>query len=489
VSRLLPTLAVRATLAPAAVLSATAALAVTAVLAAAVVLSGLLTGTSPSSEDVPAGAAAPAQWSPPAALGACPANATVRVVFPSDSPSHATGAGAIIWSASSDCSGGEGARVAAIGAAELPGAAALPRTAAGRPIVPRGALLASGAPDGQIVIAGSSPGGPRAGLLIQGASGGPFSVLQPIAGSAAPMALTTAYLGDVALASPPAGGDGSDGLRVDVERFYSHEFVRSVSASAAGDGPVQALTLAMDYRSDAVAVWAQGGAIYAHDLPAKGAAHPIQRLASVGSHVTIAAVLSDDYRAIVAWSEQRGSETSVYIDRSGTGVRFRAPQLLERFGDPDGLPSPAGSPSLVRLSSESVMLAWAGSAAGRWVVRTAPVDLHGVLAVSTIAAPGADALLADLASGPDNDALVLWTEPLPSAAGRPDMSRQAIFAARGTDAYPGRTIFGEPEEVAPPAPVSDPSVALDPDNDDAVAAWQGEAATIKYSIRRSAPAP
>ena len=252
---------------------------------------------------------------------------------------------------------------------------------------------------------------------------------------------------------------------------------------------MQALTLAMDYRSDALAVWAQRGAIYARDLPAKGAAHPIQRLASVGSHPRIAALLSDDDRAIVAWADQRGSETAVYIDRSATGVRFGAPELLERFRDPDGLSSPAGSPSLVRLSSESVMLAWAGSAAGHWVVRTAPVDLNGVGAVSTIAASGGDALLAALAPGPDDDALVLWTEPLPTAAGPPDMERQAIFAARGIDAYPGQTVFGEPEQLAPPAPVIDATVALDPDSDRAVAVWQGEAATIEYSIRSSAPGP
>ena len=141
------------------------------------------------------------------------------------------------------------------------------------------------------------------------------------------------------------------------------------------------------------------------------------------------------------------------------------------------------------MSSESVMLAWAGSAAGHWVVRTAPVDLNGVGAVSTIAASGGDALLAALAPGPDDDALVLWTEPLPTAAGPPDMQRQAIFAARGSDAYPGQTVFGEPEELAPPAPVIDATVALDPDSDRAVAVWQGEAATIEYSIRSGAPGP
>jgi hypothetical protein len=117
------------------------------------------------------------------------------------------------------------------------------------------------------------------------------------------------------------------------------------------------------------------------------------------------------------------------------------------------------------------------------------VDLNGVLSVSTIAAPSGDALLADLAPGPDDDALLLWTEPLPTADGQPDIARQAIFAARGTEISEGRASFTEPEQVAAPGPVSDATVALDPDSDNAVAAWQGEAATIEYSIRRASAGP
>ena len=72
----------------------------------------------------------------------------------------------------------------------------------GQAIAPHGTLVAGGAPHGQIVIAGAD------GLLIQGAAGGPFSPLLAPGGSAAPMTLTTAYLGDVALASPPAAPSG-----------------------------------------------------------------------------------------------------------------------------------------------------------------------------------------------------------------------------------------------------------------------------------------
>jgi hypothetical protein len=433
-------------------------------------------------------------WSAPAVLSPCTAGATAHVVFPSDSPSHATGAGAIVWSAAAGCAGGQGARVATIGAGDAPGPSAIPRTASDRPLLPHGPLLAAGAPHGQVVIAGTAPSSATAGLLAEGAAEGPFAALQPVDSSTAPLALATAYLGDVALASTPARVRGEpanalSGFDVHVERFYSSRFGRDIPVRAAGSGPVRELTLAMDYRSEVLAVWVQGGAIYARVLPAQGAAQPLQRLARVGEHPHLAALLSDDGRAIVAWSEQQGARTSVYIDRSGGGVHFGAAQLLERFDDPDGLTAPAASPSLVRLSSESVMLAWAGSAAGHWVVRTASVYLSGVGVLGTIATPGADVLLACLTAGPDADALVLWTQPLPSATGLPDLEHESIFAARGFDAAHRRTTFGAPELVAAPAPVHDLSAELDPDSDRAVAVWQGEADRIEYSVRAHAAAP
>jgi hypothetical protein len=439
------------------------------------------TQAAPTADVLPAPVPA-TQWSAPAELSGCPAGPTTRVVFPSDKPNQSSGQGAIVWSASSACGDGQGARVSPLSSSDVPDAPIIPRSASGKPIVPRGQITASGAPHGEIVIAGTAPATPGAGLLIQGLASGPFAALKTSGGLAAPMALGTAYLGDMAVASPSTGARTDGILDVHVERFYAHDFTRNVSARIPGGGPMRALTLAMDFRGEALAVWAQRGSIYARLIPNKGPARPLQRLGPAGSDPRISALLSDDNRAIVAWSERHGTQTSVYIDRSALGVRFRRPQLLERFLNPDAA-SPAGSPSLVRLSSETVLLAWAGSAGGPWVVRTAPVDLNGVLSIGTVSAPGTDALLADLAPGPEDDALLLWTEPLPTRTGQPDMARQAIFAARGTEAGGGRAIFGEPERVAAPGPVSDATVALDPDSDRAVAAWQGEAGTIEYSIR------
>ena len=249
--------------------------------------------------------------------------------------------------------------------------------------------------------------------------------------------------------APPRGGARTGALALHVERYFGGAFTRNQRAGA-GREPPQA----------------------------------IQRVATaVGSHVSITAILSDDYRGIIVWSEQHGPLTSVYLDQSAVGVRFGAPKLLERFRNADGLSAPAASPRLIRLSNESVMLAWAGVEAGHWVVRTAAIDQRGIGARGTIAAPDADALLCDLAAGPADDALLLWVVPQTGEGGAPDLQREALLAARGSDVRPRRTVFAAPEQVAAPGPYSEPSLALDPDSDRALAVWRSEASALQYAVR------
>jgi len=476
------------------------------------------------------GTAGAGKWSRPATLSDCPGAGRPQVVFPSDKPTRGTGPGAIVWSASPPCPGGAGVRVAAIGPEDVPGPPTEPRTAAGAAIVLRGPVAATAGPYGRIVIAAASaapPTIPAAGLLLtEGPAGGPFAA--PIAAglAASPFALTTAYLGDVALVSMggarrgglahrrgnarrgelarprgKAGRAGSvqrvlaaqrrgeaeptGGLRLRVQRHHANRFAAPVQVSAGWGAPIEALAVALDFRSDALVVWARRGSVYARELPATGAPHRVERLGAVGrgpaSGARIAAVLSDDDRAIVAWSDRRGGRTSVYVSRSQAGVRFGSPRLLESFSDPSDLPSYKDSPQIVRLSSESVMMAWTGAENGHWVVRTAAIDLNGVSVPSTISPPGSDALLAALAPGPDDEALALWTEPQPTPTG-PNLGWQAIFAARGIDASPARTIFAAGEQVAPPGPNSDATVAVDPDSDRAVVAWRTGACAVDYSL-------
>jgi hypothetical protein len=473
-----------------------------------------------SAEGTPGAAGAGAgKWTQPAILSGCPGTGAPHVVFPSDSPTQGTGPGAIVWSTSSPCPSGAGVLVAAISAEDVPGQPALPRTATGQTIALRGSIAATPGPYGRIVIAGASAGEGAAPadelLLSEGQAGGPFASPTALGGPASTFAFTTAYLGDVAFASlidapsgsgaQPSGGgassagaendgtgadDGSGdpgagddgGLQLRVQRHHAYRFA-APALLGAGSTSVQALTVALDYRSDALAVWSAQGSLYAREVPASGASQPVQRLGpGPPSGARIAAVLSDDDRAIVAWSDRHAGQTSVYVSRSQPGVRFTGPQLLEEFPDPPDLPDYVVSPRLVRLSSESVMLAWTGAVAGHWAIRVAAVDLNGLHPPSTISFPGRDALLADLAPGPNDEALALWTEPLQIATGL-DLSSQAIFAARGFDAYPEQVKFAAPELIAPPGPNSEATVTFDPDSDRAVAAWRTGAGALAYAVR------
>jgi hypothetical protein len=424
-------------------------------------------------------------WSPAATLGSCAVNGFARAAFPRDSPMHATGRGAIVWSAASACPGGAGTLVSAIGRDDIPARPAYARTPGGSRLTLHPPLALAPAPHGQLAIAGSPPSAAAArGQLVQGSAGGPFSALGTIAGGAAQNALATGYLGDLAVASPTGGDIGRAGARIDVERYFAHALSPSRVMPARG-GAVDELTVSLDYRTDAIAAWRQDGALYAHDLPASGRAQPTQRLADVGPAPRITALISDDNRAIVAWADDRGPATSIYLDASASAVRFGAPRLLERFDNPAGLRYPATSPRLIRLSSESVMMAWTGAQQGHWVVRTAAIDLNGLRKINTISATGADALLSDLEPGPDGEALALWSESQRTPEGRLDLGHQALFAARGIDAYPGRTIFGQPEQIAAAGPNEDATVAFDPASDRALALWRGEGGAVRYAIRAS----
>ncbi|MGO9249780.1 MAG: hypothetical protein ACLQQB_02490 [Solirubrobacteraceae bacterium] len=425
-------------------------------------------------------------WSQPATLDTCSAAGRPEILFPSDAPRHGTGAGAIVWSSGFHCQGGAGPRVSAIApGADLPGTATIPRTPAGRTLALSAPTAAAAASHGQILLAGPRTGVSGDGdlLLSEGLAGGPFTPPLATDGPASPLALTTAYLGDVALVSPssPSGSTGAIELRI--HRYYMHSFLAPVSVTTSH--AVEGLTLAMDYRSDALAVWERSGAIYARDMPASGrTARSAQRVATAAPGARIAALLSDDDRAILAWSETRRGITRVFAELSAPGVSFGTPRLLERYADPGGLTPPP--PRLVRLISESVMLAWTGVESGHWVVRTAAIDLNGVRAIDTISSSGRNALLTDLIPGPAGEAYALWSEPQSTSSGGLDLHDRALYAARGIDAYPGRTIFGAPEQIVAAGASGasgEATIGVDPDSDRAITAWRTSGGTIDYSLR------
>lgn len=390
----------------------------------------------------------------------------------------------MVWDGARSCPQGAGTFVSRIGAGDVPARAAYALMRGGGRLALREPLAVSPAPHGQLAIAGSG-GANGGGALVQGTAGGPFSPLGALAGATTPNALFSAYLGDVGLITPIAGGLDHDGLELRIERYFARALSPTITVAGKG-GPIEAATVSLDFRTDAILVWRQAGALYARDLPASGRTQPTQRLASVDPAPRIATLISDDNRAIVAWADEHAGHTDIYMDYSASGVRFGKPALLERFANPAGLPYPAGAPRLTRLSSESVMLAYDGAQDGHWVVRTAAIDLNGLRKISTISPPGSDALLSDLQPGPDGEAIALWGEPQPGADGVLDPGEQALFAARGIDARPGVTIFGGPEAVAPPGPNSDATLAFDPGSDRALALWRGSGGRIDYAIRTPA---
>ena len=428
------------------------------------------------------------RWSAPGLLSACPETSAPQVIFPSDSPSHGTGPGAVVWGAARACPGGEGARVAPIGAGDVPAGVGEEGADAPHRLDLRGALIAARAPRGKIVIAGGTPAEDRVGALLrEGSAAGPFAPLASSEGQPGPIALASGYLGDVALLAAVQGAPGEEGLRLRVQRYYADGFGHWIGVSGARAGPIASLTSAMDYRSDVLAVWWQEGAIDAREVPAGDIGRPVQRLATAAAGPELTALLSDDDHGIVAWSERRRGETSVYLDVSRRGVRFGPPRLVEHFADPDGADLPAVGVHLVRLSSESVLMVWAGAAGGRWVVRAAAIELGGPGPISTLAAPGGDAQLAAVAAGPRDEALALWSEPQPSAVAGPVPS-SALFAARVIEPHPAGTVFGAPEQLAPPGAYADATLAIDPDSGRGLAVWEAGGGSLEYSIRTPRPA-
>jgi hypothetical protein len=418
--------------------------------------------------------AAARAWSPPAALAPCASAGAPQVLFPSDSPSHATGAGAIVWPAGASCAGGAGARLDVLRPGAAPAAPVQPRPPG---VDPRAPLAAAAAPGGRIAILGADPRHPGQGLALEGSAGGAFGALPGAATTAPAAALATAYLGDLALLT------SREGLLLQVQRWFGGAAgaPRSVLAPARSPGSP---TVAMDYRSDVLAAWTAGGGVWARAMPASGRILPAQRLGPAGARTRIAALLSDDNRAIVIWSTERAGATDVYFDQSATGPQFAHASRIEHA---PGLAASESAPQLVRLSSESVVCAWVGASEGRSVLRTAPVDQHGLRAVATIAAPaGGDLLLDALAPGPRGEAAVLASEPVAGSAGTAAPGQATLLAARGIDAAPGRTLFGPLQPVAAPGPVSGATVAVEPGTDRAIVAWRGAAGTIEYSLQPGA---
>jgi len=421
-------------------------------------------------------------WSRPATLTRCSGPSAPQVVFPQKTPFHRTGPGAIVFAGAPSCRAGSGAMIAPIGPRDSPEGPRAPRTASGRVIALAPPLADAAATDGQIVLVGRARADSRThgpAMLSEGRADRAFTPPRSLAGLSSPLGLATAYLGDVAIASER--DDGSLGVQVHMQRWFAHGF-GSATQLGGRRGARSALTVALDYRTDAIAVWWQQGWLWARERHADGALGPLQRFARAGPSVELTALCSDDGRAIVAWMDPSGDEAKLYLDISGPFMRLGWGQLVERLRWRRGATLPqSGSVQLVRLSTESVLMAWTGARDGHFVVRAAGIDLQGTRTTSTVSAPGEDASLEDLVTGPRGDALALWrSAPVRPAPGYGD--RVALVAARGGPSSRGLPRFDVPRQLAPPGRYSGASVALDPDNDRAVASWREQTGAIRWAV-------
>ncbi|HWX73776.1 MAG TPA: LPXTG cell wall anchor domain-containing protein, partial [Solirubrobacteraceae bacterium] len=306
-----------------------------------------------------------------------------------------------------------------------------------------------------------------------GRARGGTSVL--LRGAGASVALARAYLGDQAFASATS----APAIAVRAQRYFLDAFaLRGVIPI--GAAPVSALAATMDYRSDVLVAWQQNGAIYARMLRASGRADPTQRLGASAPDPQLRALVSDNDHGMVAWSTRAGpgGRTSVFLDLSDAGVRFRAPARIASFADPAGAGQSAGALALVRLSSENVLLAWTGREHGRYVVRAAPAVFAATRPSALLSDARTQAVLSDLAAGPAGEAVAVWRASHGAAF---DPTRAELWSTRAYIARHDRPGSSPPERLAAAGLNRSASVGVDPANDHAVVAWLAGGASVEYA--------
>jgi hypothetical protein len=124
-------------------------------------------------------------------------------------------------------------------------------------------------------------------------------------------------------------------------------------------------------------------------------------------------VVNTGGRAVLVWSAQRASEGGergpVFFQgavKPAGASRFRSAELLERMATEAGL----GRPIEAAVDQTgNVVVAWSGSDGASRRVKAARADQSGrFTAPQAVSAPGADALLSDLAVGPFGPAIAVW---------------------------------------------------------------------------------
>jgi hypothetical protein len=251
----------------------------------------------------------------------------------------------------------------------------------------------------------------------------------------------------------------------------------------------------MDFRADRLVIWAQDGSVWAQYVDNAGYRKAVQRLGPSGYDPQISAVLSDDDRAFVIWTDEppsgTGGVSTVLLAHSATGPRFDGTQTLASFTEPPDVRLSPGSVAAERLSNEGVVLLWPTMAAGNYEVEAAGATESGLMPTSVLSEPGQDVRLGAVATGPESEVVVV-VEVAPRTATGFDQAHQELLATRsGLVHGTGGVGFGTLDVIAPAGQNIDPAVAVDPSDDTAVVAWQTSSAAgvpqVDYSIGAGNP--
>lgn len=431
------------------------------------------------------GAAAP-RWTTSSISTCAPAGAP-KVVFPFSLPQDRSGRGAIIWLGGVPQCGRPARAGTTLDIASLHSDDQL---SVPRPLWRGDGLVApleaASTTRGQIVAALGD--GVVAAYGETDASSS-LAALTPLGGPPSLVATADGYIGDADIVSTLSAG-GRQEIVLRAQRHYESSFGAPIGF-AVGSAPITALDVAMDFRADSIILWAQSGTVYARWITNNGRQFPTQTLGSGGYAPQLAAVLSDNNHAFVMWTDEpppgKAGATTIYLEHSGDSVTFGAPRPLTTFTEPAQQRLTPGSVALVRISpSEGVLAAWTSLAPdGDYMISAAGLTSRGALPAGTISQPGADLRLAAFAAGPHDDAVAVL-ESAPRAARGFDGTHQEILAARTVPGGPGGVSFETPAVLAAPGANGSPAVAIDPDTDRAVVAWQTVAngrPAVGYAVR------
>ena len=422
-------------------------------------------------------------WTAPATLSTCGPATAPKVAFAFKSPLQRVRDGAIVWlGLSPSCTdvgtGKTSIDIAALGSDDLPGAPSEFTAGKAADVGLLAPLSTTITARGKIVvIAGSSAVstlGSPAGVFGEGYATGTVGSLKPVAGPADLVATATGVIGDSDIASVIVTARGQHFILLRAQRHHAYAFAAPY-ALPTGSGPITALALGMDYRADTIVVWAQDGEIWARWVSNVGALAPKQLLGPSGYAPQIAAVLSDDNRSFVIWSDEPAPGfaglTRIYLDHSATGPIFHGASVLSAYSEPSDVRLTPDAVELVRLSGEGVVALWPALLDDFYVVDAGSVDSPQLSNPSVLSGPSEDVRLGAAAAGRRNDLAVL-VEVAPRLANGWDATQQQILATRSNQT-PGPGLgFAPLAPLTPPGTNSDPSIAVDPDSDVAVAAWQ-----------------